>query len=119
MVAAYKNDPGVDYVSLNYVFSIDGEPSDPLYPEQWPLNNTGQIYPESGRYNPPPGTIDCDIDARQAWDVNTGDTDIIVAVLDTGVELDHRDMQANLWVNEDEFPGNGIMHQNSFVEYDE
>ncbi len=105
VVAAYKNDPGVDYVSLNYVFSIDGEPNDPLYPEQWPLNNTGQIYPESGYYTTPPGIPDCDIDARQAWDINVGSSEIIVAVVDTGVDYLHRDLKENRWINEAEMYG--------------
>jgi len=99
VVTAYNNDPVVEYAELNYIVSIDLPPNDPLYPIQWPLNNTGQIYPESGKYNHPPGTPDCDIDAPEAWDIYTGSSEVIVAVVDTGVDYNHRDLQTNMWTN--------------------
>jgi hypothetical protein len=98
-VEAYQSDPGVEYAELNYVVSIDAASNDPLFPVQWPLENTGQMYPESGRYDPPPGTPDADIDADLAWDINTGSTEIIVAVIDTGVDYTHRDLAANMWTD--------------------
>ena len=104
-VAAYNSDPDVEYAELNYIVSICKTPNDPLYPIQWPLNNTGQMYPESGDDNPPPGTPDCDIDAPQAWDIHTGSSEIIVAVIDTGVDYTHRDLNDNMWINEAELNG--------------
>ncbi len=108
VVAAYNSDPDVEYAELNYIVSICQTPDDPLYPIQWPLNNMGQMYPESGRYNPPPGTPDCDIDAPEAWDIETGNPEIVVAVIDTGVDYTHRDIDDNMWVNTGEIGGNGI-----------
>jgi subtilisin family serine protease len=108
IVAAYNNNPDVEYAELNYIVSINATPNDPLYPLQWSLNNTGQMYPESGRYNPPPGTSDCDIDAPEAWDIYTGSLETIVAVVDTGVDYRHRDLDDNMWVNTEEIAGNGI-----------
>jgi len=108
VVAAYNNDPDVEYAELNYVVSICKTPNDPLYPIQWPLNNTGQMYPESGRYNPPPGTADSDVDGPQAWNIETGSSEIIVAVVDTGVDYTHRDIDDNMWLNNGEIPGNGL-----------
>ena len=108
VVAAYNDDPDVEYAELNYIVSINLTPNDPLYPIQWPLNNTGQIYPESGDYNPPPGTPDCDIDAPEAWDIHTGSSEIVVAVVDTGVDYTHRDIDDNMWTNTGEIPGNGL-----------
>jgi predicted outer membrane repeat protein len=107
-VAAYKNNPDVEYAELNYIFSIDQMPDDPLYQLQWSLNNTGQMYPASGKYKSPPGTPDCDIDAPEAWDIYTGNPDIIVAVVDTGVDYMHRDLDDNMWINIGEIAGNGI-----------
>jgi len=62
-------------------------PNDPRYAEQWHYNNTGQ---ESG-------TPDCDIDLPEAWEIEKGNSDIIVAVIDQGVQFDHPDLAANMW----------------------
>jgi len=102
---AYRRNPEVEYAGLNYVVSICREPDDPLYPIQWSLHNTGQMYPEGGRYNHPPGTADSDIDAPEAWDIITTASPIVVAVLDTGVDYNHRDLVNNMWVNQAELNG--------------
>jgi len=99
VVAAYNSDRDVEYAELNYIVSICATPNDPLYPIQWALSNTGQMYPESGKYNSPPGTDDCDIDAPEAWDIHTGSSDVIVAVVDTGVDYNHRDLDDNMWTD--------------------
>lgn len=49
-----------------------------------------------------------DINAPEAWDITTGSKDVIVAVIDTGMDIDHEDMIGNIWVNKDEIAGNGI-----------
>jgi subtilisin family serine protease len=72
-------------------------PSDPRFGDQYHLSNTGQ----SG------GTIDADIDADDAWDVEAGHPSIVVAVLDSGTDIDHVDLLDNLWKNAGETPGNG------------
>jgi subtilisin family serine protease len=105
---AYNNDSNVEYAELNYMVSIYKEPDDPCYPLQWSLNNTGQDYPASGKYGYPPGTPDSDIDAPQAWDFHTGDSEVIIAVVDTGVDYSHRDLQDNIWTNSGEIPGNHV-----------
>ena len=108
IVAEYNQSPDVEYAELNYNVSICRTPNDPLFLIQWPLNNLGQMYPESGKFTHPPGTPDADIDAPSAWDVNTGSERIIVAVIDTGVDYNHRDLLGNIWFNTGEIPGNGL-----------
>ncbi|MDP2401042.1 MAG: S8 family serine peptidase, partial [Actinomycetota bacterium] len=88
----------VDRVEVDGVAVTASAPNDPLYPGLWGLNNTGQ----DG------GTPGSDIGAEVAWDVTTGSDDVVVAVIDTGVDLAHPDLAANAWVNTGEIPGNGI-----------
>ncbi|MHC4282598.1 MAG: S8 family serine peptidase [Planctomycetota bacterium] len=83
------------YVEPNYKRLLSVFPNDPNFPNLWGLHNTGQ----SG------GTEDADIDAPEAWDIETGDPSIIVAVIDTGVDYDHPDLADNMWVNEEELNG--------------
>jgi thermitase len=75
-------------------------PNDSSFADQWSLRNIGT--------NVPNGTPGADIKATDAWDVTTGDSAIIVAVLDTGIRLTHPDIVPKLWTNTDEIPGNGI-----------
>jgi len=48
------------------------------------------------------------IKAPAAWDTGQGSTQVVVAVIDTGVQVHHPDLQANMWVNPGEIPSNGI-----------
>ena len=89
----------VDYAEPDYRVHIDSPiPSDPEFNKLWGLHNTGQTY----------GKIDADIDALEAWTVTTGDTNTVVAVIDTGVDYNHPDLAANIWTNPGEIAGNGI-----------
>jgi len=74
------------------------DPNDTRFGELWGLKNTGQTG----------GTVDADIDAPEAWDIYTGSADMVVAVIDTGINYNHIDLQANIWINMDEIPANGL-----------
>ena len=104
-LAELRQDLGVEYAELNYLQYGHKTPNDPYYSIQWSLENTAQMYPESGRYNHPPGKYDSDIDAPEAWDIFTGSAEVVVAVIDTGVDYAHRDIDDNMWVNEAELNG--------------
>ncbi len=104
ILGEYKSDPEVEYAELNYRVSICVEPNDPLYPLQWSLNNIAQAYPYAG-FTPPPRSLDSDIDAPLAWNKTVGSSDIVVAVLDTGVNYAHRDLAGNIWINQAEDDG--------------
>ncbi|MHC4575195.1 MAG: S8 family serine peptidase, partial [Planctomycetota bacterium] len=97
-VQAYNNHPDVEYAELNHIVSIHLAPGDPYYLIQWPLNNVGQDYPVTGGETAS-GTSDADIDAPEAWSIHAGTSDVIVAVLDTGVDYNHRDLQGNMWAD--------------------
>jgi len=94
----YKKDPEVVYAEPNYEVSIDLFPNDPSFSKLWGLHNAGQTG----------GTPDADIDAPEAWDLYTGSADVVIAVVDTGVDYTHPDLAQNIWINTDEIAGNGI-----------
>lgn len=91
---------------------LQATPNDAAYGQQWPHNNTGLALGNSG-----PGTVGADISSQRAWDVSTGSRQVVVAVLDTGSDLNHPDLRANLWSNPGEIPGNNVDDdQNGFID---
>jgi len=89
-VARFSAHPAVMYAEPDYiVHTLQTVPDDPRFGELWGLHNTGQ----SG------GTADADIDAPEAWDTFTGSSSVVVAVIDTGVDYGHEDLNDNMWVN--------------------
>jgi subtilisin family serine protease len=101
-IARYKGYASVLYAEPNYIVRkaqhVQLTPNDPNFTQLWGLHNTGQTG----------GTPDADIDAPEAWDITTGSSSVVVFVIDTGVDYNHPDLNANLWTNPGEIPGNGI-----------
>ncbi|HOZ02097.1 MAG TPA: S8 family serine peptidase, partial [Candidatus Syntrophosphaera sp.] len=73
-------------------------PNDPRYAEQWHYNNTGQTG----------GTVDADIDLPEAWDIEKGFSEVVVCIQDQGVQANHPDLAASMWINPGEIAGNSI-----------
>ena len=69
-------------------------PNDPQFADQWALNNLGQ---DGGKQR-------ADIDALQAWTKTKGSEDVVVAVLDTGVDFTHVDLCENMWIRPENVP---------------
>lgn len=87
---------GILYAEPNYrVKVLSSIPNDPRFCELWGMHNTGQTG----------GTPDADIDAPEAWDIANGSHEIVVAVIDSGVDYTHADLAPNIWVNEAEANG--------------
>lgn len=101
-LAALRADPAVEYAHPDYVLKALATPNDPSYGVLWGMRNIGQTV------NGSTGTAGADIRAEQAWDVSTGDPNFVIADIDTGMQLNHPDLSANLWVNPGEVAGNGI-----------
>jgi len=105
----YSSNPFVEYVEPIYIYHtydniisakiknqgfgvLETIPNDPLFNQQWALSK---------------------INAPDAWDIEKGDPNITIAIIDTGVDINHIDLSENIWINEDEIPGNGIDDDNN------
>lgn len=95
-IAQLSANPNIEYAEKNAIYRADIIPNDPYFTQQWGLNNTGQTG----------GTAGADIDAPEAWDIFTGNSNVTVAVIDTGIDYGQNDLQANMWTNLGE-TGNG------------
>jgi subtilisin family serine protease len=85
-VEQYKRDPNVEYAGPNmirYSSFISNVPNDSLFTNQWSLDNLA----------------DRDVDAPEAWNLTIGVSNVVIAVLDTGMDTTHPDLQGNLWRN--------------------
>jgi subtilisin family serine protease len=133
-ISAYNDDPRIEYIEPDYIITLDDvpepddiitldevqktspteenlativpqttTPNDPRYPQLWGLNNIGQTG----------GTPDADIDAPEAWDIQTGNPNLVIGVIDTGVDYNHPDLVDNIWTNPGEIAGNGIDDDNN------
>jgi thermitase len=83
-VASLSRNANVLYATPDVVYHVQAIPDDPLYSFQWGMESIG---------------------APEAWDRSTGSKSVIAAVLDTGIDLTHPDLEANIWTNPD--PGQG------------
>ena len=84
------NNPNIEYCEPNYIYHIlETIPNDPDFSAQWALKNSR----------------DADIDAPEAWDMQTGSRDVVVGIIDTGIDYDHPDLKDNMWTNPGESGG--------------
>ena len=97
-IEAYQSSGLFEVVEPDIRLRPAAVPNDPSFIDQWALNNIGQSL----------GVPDADIDAPEAWDRYNSASNVVVAVLDSGLRLGHQDLVANLWVNPAEIPGNGL-----------
>jgi len=88
----------LEYVEPNCRIYLRDLPDDPRFAFQWGLHNTGQQS----------GTADMDIDAPEAWDVTEGSSNVVVGIVDSGIDYTHEDLVDNMWVNPNEIAGNGL-----------
>lgn len=103
--------PGVEFAEPNWVATRDVESNDPYYAD--PLS-PGPLWGMFGDDQPanvgPVNTTNpFGSQAEKAWAAGfTGSSEVLVGIVDGGLQLDHPDLAANIWTNPDEVPGNGI-----------
>jgi len=111
----YNNNNSILYAQPNYLLFPSGNfPNDTYFDDLWGMHNTGQTHPVYGG-GTSSGTSGADIDAPEAWDIINDANDIIVAVIDSGVNYVHPDLASNMWktieepndANNDGYPGIG------------
>ncbi len=95
----------IEYAEPDYKASGGGAPliapNDPYYYRQWGLKN-------DGTFSLSPATAGADIDMENGWNVEQGDSNIVVGIIDSGTKLDHPEFAGRIWNNYNEMPGNGI-----------
>jgi subtilisin family serine protease len=94
--------PEIEEAELNKLYKHQAYPNDSHFNKLWYLNNVGQ------NVNGRTGTQGADISALEAWDIETGNQDIVIAVIDSGVAYDHPDLINNIWTNNNEIAGNNV-----------
>ncbi|MEA4848048.1 MAG: S8 family serine peptidase [Clostridiaceae bacterium] len=102
VIKALEDSDGIEYVQPNYLYYPTAVPDDEYYDELWGLNNVGQ------KIKGIEGIEDVDIDAPEAWDITQGEDDIVVAVIDTGIDINHPELSGRMWRNPIEIPNNGV-----------
>jgi thermitase len=105
-LAAYRNDPAVEYVQPNYIYHITAAPNDPQYGQLWAFKNTGQTI-AAGTYTPNSGTPGDDMNIEPAWGHITDCSSVVVAVVDSGVNYNQQDLAANMWNGGGAYPNHG------------
>jgi subtilisin family serine protease len=106
-IAALKSDPAVLYAEPNYILRREVVHDDARFADLWALKNTGQF----GNVGPPEnnkfvsGTPGVDIEAEEAWKTTTGSSSVVVGIVDSGIDINHPDLQANIWTNPGESGG--------------
>lgn len=115
VLAAYQNDPSVEYAQPNYIYRATAVPNDTQYGQLWAFKNTGQTV-TNAQTQPPsssiysinnPGAPGNDMGIEKAWDHITDCSSVVVAVLDSGVKYDQEDLAANMWNGGTGFPNHG------------
>lgn len=113
----YSNLNSITYAEPNYIAYGGGMenkfntlatfPNDTYFNRQWGLYNDASL---SGV-----GTItsDADVDMELAWDIQTGDPNMIIAIPDSGLKMNHPEIASRLWINTAEVPNNGIDDDNN------
>lgn len=92
----YNKNQAVIYAEPNYLFQTCKTPNDPYFSNQWALNQLNKY----------------DIHAPDAWDIETGSSDTVVAIIDTGVDYNHIDIIDNIWHDQNGNPGHDFVDIN-------
>lgn len=94
-------------IQPNYTYKLYGNVSDPYFSYQWALKNNGSFVDDNRTVS----IAGIDMNVTDAWDKyasNSHDKEIIIALIDTGIDYTHDELEDAIWTNSDEIPGDGI-----------
>ncbi|MBX3384433.1 MAG: S8 family serine peptidase [Phycisphaeraceae bacterium] len=97
--------PMVRWVEPDRLYEPSRIPNDPRFTEQYSLRNVGQLIPANFGV---PGRAGADINVVGAWDVTIGSREVVIGIIDSGINYRHPDLAANMWINPGEIAGNGV-----------
>lgn len=100
VIETLSKNPLVEYIEPNFIYRISRTPNEPDLLNLWGLSNLGQVIRDES-----PGVKGIDIDALHAWDIETGSDQVLIAVIDTGIDYTHPDLVENIWTNQAEKNG--------------
>ncbi len=96
ILSYYNNLSEVEYAEPNYLYQASIIPSDTFFNNQWYLQK---------------------IKATEAWDTVRESPNVVIAILDSGVQINHPDLKSNIWLNKKEIPNNNIDDdKNGFID---
>lgn len=99
MLNNLNSDPAVEYAEPNYLLKLNASPSiEPYFSYMWGLKNSG--------------TPGIDINIETVWNTLTGNANVVVGIIDSGIDYNHEDLKDSVWVNAAEIPNNGIDDDN-------
>ncbi len=113
---AYESSPLIEYAHPNYLaLPHPTVPDGPYYKDGSQLNITDAQLAGASDFQR--WYLNGALGAEDAWDLTQGDPGVVLAIIDSGVDLDHPNLIENIWSNPGEIPGNGIDDdQNGFVD---
>ena len=97
-VRRYEDDPRVEFAELDGAYEATYTANDPRVTDQWQYNNTAQTG----------GKNDADIDAFEAWEINSGSSSVPIAILDTGIDQSHEDLKSKIAKNSNYSPSRTV-----------
>lgn len=100
VLKTYAQLENVEVIEPNFIYRVNKMPNDPMLGQLWGINNVGQKDKDNSV-----GVQGIDVGAIQAWDIETGSANTIVAVIDTGVDYTNADLAQNMWTNDLELNG--------------
>ena len=118
MCTELKDDKRIDFSEPDFIGEAAGvkgtsmTPNDNFFSRQWGLRNDGLLGTTTGRK----GKTGADMNVLKAWDIETGSSDIIVGIMDSGTKIDHPDLNGRIWVNTEEVKNGRDDDGNGFVD---